>query len=79
MNNRNKMLYMMPNEMENRRRNEMENRFRDRRGREHYNNGRYAPRRRSAYDEYGMEDAYHAYDMEGYAMEERYEMEDMEG
>ncbi len=80
MNNRNKMLYMMPNsEMENRRRNEMENRFRDRRGREHYNNGRYAPRRRSAYDEYGMEDAYDAYDMEGYEMEERYEMEEMEG
>lgn len=68
MNNRNKMLYMMPNEMENR--------FRDRRGREHYNNGRYAPRR-SAYDmeDYGYddmrEDRYDRYDMDDYGMDDR--------
>ena len=70
MNNRNKMLYMMPN-------NEMENRFRDRRGRPHYNNGRFAPRR-NAYDSYGMEDAYDSYNMEDYGMEDRYDRYDME-
>lgn len=62
MNNRSKMLYMMPNnemdnrrrsEMENRRRSEMENRFRDRRGREHYDNGRFAPMRRNEYEQGG--------------------------
>ena len=37
MNNRSKMLYMNPHHMEDR--------FRDRRGREHYDNGRFAPMR----------------------------------
>lgn len=41
MNNRTKMLYMNPNRIEDR--------FRDRRGREHYDNGRYAPMRRAEY------------------------------
>ena len=67
MNNR-RMLYMMPNETENR--------FRDRRGREHYNNGRYAPRRGSYdMDDYGYddmrEDRYDRYDMDDYDMDER--------
>lgn len=44
MNNRSKMLYMNPNRIDDR--------FRDRRGREHYDNGRFAPMRRNEYEDY---------------------------
>ena len=54
----------------------MESRFRDRRGREHYDNGRFAPR-----GNYGMESNYgHERDMEsGYDMENNYGAESRRG